>query len=184
MQLPSLRKAILLCCLVALPASCSRSRLQRFEDWDGRHLPASGKPVCVHGGLEPEGWRQKDGGVKRDRCADLVVFCGRVGTPGEGWYAAEIASRQLINRERCTRSQNDRPECVSVGSYAEGWTAPSWEDRRVHWDDCRHKVVECQRAGTEEEGWYALMPRVETAKLLSRASCADILRRDQWRWRR
>lgn len=122
--------------------------------------------------------------MERASCASKVVYCARVNTSVEGWYAAEIASEQMINRERCSRSQNDRPECVSMGSYAEGWTAPSWTNRRVHWDDCRHKIVECRRIGTENEGWYALMPRVETAYLVKQAPCGDILKRDQWRWRR
>lgn len=169
--------------LLALSA-CSRSAIDRHENWDGRRLPDNGKPVCVAGGKYPEGWLQKDGSVKRAPCLGKVVYCGRANTSVEGWYAADIGSEQLINRERCTRSQNDRPECISVSSYAEGWTAPSWADRRVHWDDCRHKVVECRRQGTEEEGWYALMPRVETAQLVKAAPCADILQREQWRWRR
>lgn len=170
--------------LLLLLCSCSGIRPDRFDDWDGRALPDSGRPRCVAGGKNPEGWLQKDGSVKRDHCLDRVVYCSRVNTSAEGWYAAEVSSEQLINREKCSRSQNDRPECIQVSSYAEGWTAPSWTDRRVHWDDCRHKVVECLRIGSEEEGWWARMPKVDTAYLVKLAPCSDILRRDQWRWRR
>jgi|GEM_PF-6732876 len=156
------------------------STLNRHENWDGRVEKLPRPPVCVAGATQPEGWLFEDGTRLRERCTDKVAYCDRVGTTLEGWYSADITTIQLINRENCSKVQNHKPECISVDSYAEGWTTSAWLDRRVLWDSCRHKVVVCARIGSEEEGWYALMPKVETAKPLKRLKCGDLLIRSSY----
>ncbi len=170
---------ILLLSLLFLSA-CSRSSLDRHDGWDGRVENVPRAPVCVAGSTHPEGWLFQDGSELRDSCRDKVSFCDKVGTTFEGWYGSQIASVQLINREQCSKVQNHKPECTQLDSYAEGWTTTAWRDRRVLWDSCRHKVVICSRIGSEEEGWYALMPRMETAYLLKRTKCGDLLHRSSY----
>ncbi len=154
--------------------------MDRHTSWDGRVEKMPRPPVCISGATQPLGWLLENGKHIRENCLGKVVYCDRVGTTLEGWYAAEIGSEQLINRENCSKVQNHKPECISIDSYAEGWSTSAWKDRRVLWDSCRHKVVVCARIGTENEGWYAQMPKVETARPVQRAKCGELLIRSSY----